>query len=221
MNENELLPEPLPPDPFPLLAQWLETARTRRAQPNPDAIVLATADDQGNPSARVVLCRHLIAEPGFLVFFTNYDSRKGRELFLRPRAAAVFHWDTMNRQVRVEGPVVRSPAMESDIYFARRPLQSRIGAWASKQSEPLASRAQLERQIADTMTRFGIEAGTKDAEVPRPEHWGGFRLWPEAMELWIEGPNRVHERARWTRQLAPSDAYSFTPGSWQATRLNP
>lgn len=221
MNEKEFLPEPLPSQPFALVAQWLETARANRVQPNPDAMVLATADDEGNPSARVVLCRHLITDPGFLVFFTNYRSRKGQELTVRPRAAAVFHWDAMSRQIRVEGPVVRSPAAESDAYFAHRPLQSRIGAWASRQSEPLSSRAQLERQVAAAMEQFGIQPGTHTADIPRPEHWGGFRLWPEAVELWIEGSNRVHERARWTRQLAPNDAYSFTPSSWQVTRLNP
>ncbi len=221
MSSSEFLPEPLPQDPFVLFAEWFGTARAQRVQPNPDAMVLATTGKGGNPSARVVLCKHLVATPGYVVFFTNYQSRKGQELESTPRAAAVFHWDTLSRQVRLEGPIVRSPADESDAYFASRALASRVGAWASEQSRPLSSRAALAAQVAATETRFHVQPGATNGAVPRPPHWGGFRLWPDTLELWVEGPGRTHDRARWTRTLAQADATSFTPGLWQGTRLNP
>jgi pyridoxamine 5'-phosphate oxidase len=221
MYSPEFLPEPLPQDPFVLFAEWFGAASAQRVQPNPDAMVLATTDQAGNPSARVVLCKHLAATPGYVVFFTNYQSRKGQEIKRMPRAAAVFHWDTLSRQVRLEGPVVRSPADESDAYFASRALASRVGAWASEQSQPLSSRAALAAQVAATETRFRVQAGALSGDVPRPPHWGGFRLWPDTLELWVEGPGRTHDRARWTRTLAPADATSFSASSWQGTRLNP
>ena len=132
MPANEFLPEPLPPEPMSLVGAWFTDAARARAQPNPDAMTLATVDAAGMPSARVVLCKHLAVDAGYVVFYTNYRSRKARELMDRPRAAAVLHWDQLHRQVRIEGPVVRSPVVESDTYFNQRPLASRIGAWASR-----------------------------------------------------------------------------------------
>lgn len=217
----DFLPEPLPDDPFPLYAEWLHEATSRRIAPNPDAMVLATTSRDCLPSARVVLCKSLVARPGYIVFYTNYHSRKGRELEAVPHAAAVMHWDALGRQVRLEGHVVKSPAEESDLYFASRPLASRVGAWGSRQSEVLPSRAALAEQVAAAARRFGVSADTTIATIPRPAHWGGYRLWPLAIELWVEGPGRVHDRARWTRQLQPADAHTFTTGPWHATRLNP
>lgn len=218
---SSTLPEPLPTDPLPLFANWFEEARTRQVQPNPDAMVLATVGASGAPSARVVLCRQLASPDGYAVFFTNYDSRKGRELMAQPRAAAVLHWDTLHRQVRVEGPIVRSPPQESDVYFARRALDSRISAWASAQSQPLASRAELIENVRRTAQRFHIAPEATSGEVPRPPHWGGYRLWFDTIELWTEGAHRVHDRAVWERELQPRDAYSFTATPWVGTRLNP
>lgn len=214
MSSPGSLPAQLPDDPFPLFEQWFKSARDERVQPNPDAMVVASATRDAQPSARVVLCRRLIAQPGYVVFFTNYASRKGREIETNPRAAAVLHWDTLNRQVRLEGPVVRSPATESDEYFASRPLDSRIGAWASLQSEPLESRTGLLKRVAVMAARYGTQ-------VPRPPHWGGYRLWPDAMELWVEGAFRVHDRARWTRSLEADGPHGFACSAWQATRLFP
>ena len=219
--DNEFLPEPLPREPFTLFKQWFDLAWEKRLQPNANAMVLATVDDEGGPAARVVLCKHLIAEPGFLVFFTNYLSNKGEQLRAHPRASAVFHWDALHRQVRVTGPVVKSPAQESDEYFALRPLASRVGAWASRQSAPLASRAQLTQQVDEVLQRYGIAVDATEGNIPRPPHWGGLRLWPETVELWIEGPGRVHDRAVWTRKLQPQDATTFLGGAWTSTRLNP
>ena len=208
------LPSKLPQDPFPLFEEWYRSARDDKVQPNPDAMVVASATSDARPSARVVLCRQLIVDPGYVVFFTNYESRKGRELEQNPRAAAVLHWDTLGRQVRLEGSVVRSPEAESDEYFAGRALDSRIGAWASLQSQPLDSRTTLLKRVAAETARFGVR-------VPRPPHWGGFRLWPDALELWVEGRFRIHDRARWTRTLTPSGPSEFEAGTWTSTRLFP
>lgn len=218
---DDLLPEPLPAEPLALFGSWFGEARARNTQPNPDAMVLATVGADSAPSARVVLCKRFAADPGYLVFFTNYESRKGQELQAHPRAAAVFHWDALHRQVRIEGPVVKSPRTEGEEYFASRALASRIGAWASEQSRPLASRATLAAQVEAARTKFGIAANEATANVPCPPHWGGFRLWIEVMELWVEGAGRVHERAVWRRTLQPRDAHSFSAGAWQSTRLNP
>jgi pyridoxamine 5'-phosphate oxidase len=220
MPADELLPDPLPADPMSMFATWFSDARARHVQPNPDSMVLATVGENSAPSARVVLCKRLVADQGFVVFFTNYESRKGRELTAQPRAAAVFHWDTMHRQVRIEGPILRSPAPESDQYFASRAIESRISAWASKQSEPLASRQDLTDRVRESMQQLGVVPGTQD-HVPRPPHWGGFRLWIDTIELWAEGAGRIHDRARWHRPLTKKDEFSYTGGPWTGTRLNP
>ncbi len=220
---NDLLPDPLPAEPMALAAAWLTTARAARQQPNPDAMVLATSTADGWPSARIVLCKELDAELGRVSFVTNYDSRKGRELEQNARAALVFHWDHAHRQVRIEGVVVKAPAAESDAYFATRNWQRRIGAWASAQSQPLRSREQLADAVRDVAERFGAPqptAGNIDespgAHIPRPPFWGGYYVWADAVELWIEGAARIHERALWTRSLTTTGA-----GPWSATRLQP
>jgi len=224
---TETLPDPLPANPLEVAADWLEQARIDAAQPNPNAMVLATADDRGFPSARVVLCKDIAAQPGFIVFYTNYLSRKGRELGVNPRAAAVFHWDHRHRQVRIEGRVEVLSDADSDRYFRSRAWQSRLGAWASEQSQPVESRQALSAAVAAAARRFGVpyhgpgapEPETIDVEVPRPPNWGGFRLYADAVELWVEGEFRIHDRARWTRVLADGDAHSRAP--WSVTRLQP
>jgi pyridoxamine 5'-phosphate oxidase len=221
MAADPTLPDPLPADPMPLFHEWFRDAGARRAQPNPDAMIVATTASGGEPSARVVLCKRVDAAAGYIVFFTNYASRKGHELAARPRAAAVFHWDALHRQVRIEGPVLRSPERESDQYFASRSVDSRVAAWASAQSEPLASRAELQRRVREFGERFGVAPGAASGTVPRPPHWGGYRLWVEKMELWSEGAHRVHDRAVWTRPLQRADEFSFAGGQWRCTRLNP
>jgi pyridoxamine 5'-phosphate oxidase len=225
---QECLPDPLPPEPLGLVVHWLADARARSTQPNPNAMVLATVDRQGWPAARVVLCKEIDPEPGTLTFFTNYLSRKGAELDALPRAAVVMHWDALHRQVRIEGPIVRTPAAESDAYFATRAWQSQIGAWASHQSLPVASRATLLAEVEATAQRLGAPSpiGSPDSAahpgipIGRPPHWGGYRLWAEVVELWVEGYARIHDRARWTRRLETSDA-GFRPTPWSATRLQP
>lgn len=181
---------------------------------NPNALSLATADSDGRPAVRMVLLKHL-APAGYLVFYTNYGSRKASELERTGRAAAMLYWEDLGKQVRFEGRVVRSPAAESDAYFATRPLRSQVNAWASRQSEPLEDVADLERRAAEKLR----EAET--GPLARPSSWGGFRLWFEALELWAEGANRFHERIRYTRELAPDGACDFRAGPWSWQRLQP
>ncbi len=221
MPENDFLPDPLPENPLPLFASWFLDARARALQPNPDAMVLATVGAEALPSARVVLCKRLDDIAGYVVFFTNSYSRKGRELANCARAAAVMHWDALHRQVRIEGRVLRSPDHESDEYFASRAVLSRLSAWASNQSEPLESRAALAEKIEEVAQRFGISPSAATGQVPRPPHWGGYRLWIESIELWVEAPGRSHDRAVWSRSLTEKDELSFAAGPWSATRLNP
>jgi len=218
---DDFLPEPLPAEPFAIFGDWLLKAERDRTQPNPTAMVLATVGEDGTPAARVVLCRQVVADPGYLVFFTNYLSPKGRQLAAHPRAALVFHWDALHLQVRMPWPVLKSPEGESDDYFANRPLAARIGAWASKQSENLTSRAQLAAQVEETQRRFNIDPNAADGFVPRPPHWGGYRFWPESIELWVEGPGRIHDRAAWTRTVRSVDEFTMHGGPWSSTRLNP
>lgn len=221
---TETLPDPLPADPLVVAAAWLEQAIVDAAQPNPNAMVLATVDARGQPSARVVLCKAIEPNSGCVLFYTNYRSQKGRELAANPRAALVFHWDHRHRQVRAEGLVEALSDAENDAYFQTRPWQSRLGAWASAQSQPVESRVELGRKVAEAAARFGIPyggPGTAEpegilAQVPRPEHWGGYRLRVEAMELWVEGEFRIHDRARWTRDTA-----GIGVPRWTVTRLQP
>lgn len=223
------LPDPLPLDPMPLASTWLRQAWDEQAQPNPNAMVLATLGDDDRLSARVVLCKEIVTAPGYLVFYTNYLSRKGRELAAWPRAAAVFHWDTLQRQLRVEGEVVPSPACESDDYFASRPWRSRVAACASQQSAPIASRQALVVQWQAAANELGApdpmampdDDEEPDFQVGRPDFWGGYRLWVDAVEFWVEGEHRLHDRARWHRELVASDDGGFRTGPWHHGRLQP
>jgi len=226
MFPTEFLPDPLPAEPLQIAAAWLAEAVRRADQPNPNAMVLATVNAAGQPSARVVLCKDIVTAPGYVQFFTNYESHKGRDIGENPRAAIVMHWDHLHRQVRIEGIVRKAPADDSDAYFALRPWQRQVGAWASQQSRPVDSRATLLADLARTAARFGAPVpGPEDdppppgIAIPRPPHWGGYCLWASAVELWVEGESRIHDRARWERTLdAPGET---APGPWRATRLQP
>jgi pyridoxamine 5'-phosphate oxidase len=223
-HHTELLPDPLPEEPLAVVSGWLTDSWKLRQQPNPNSMVVATVDSEGRPSARVVLCKDIVPQPGYVVFYTNYLSRKGKELTQNPRAAAVMHWDVLRRQVRVEGPVVKAPEADSDAYFASRAWQSRLGAWASAQSEPIGSRKELQDAVANVAKRFGappLDAEGANVVVPRPPNWGGFRLWAESVELWVEGDARIHDRARWTRSLTKRSDGSIHAGPWASTRLQP
>jgi pyridoxamine 5'-phosphate oxidase len=217
-----LLPTPPPEDPLPVAIRWLAEAMALGRR-NPNAMALATNDAQGRSSVRMVLLKAL--EPaGYAVFYTNYGSRKAAELMATGRAAAVLHWDDLGRQLRFEGAVVRSPAAESDAYFAKRPLGSQINAWSSEQSRPLTDPGALERRAAAKAADLGMgnaDVAASELRLPRPDFWGGFRLWFDAVELWAEGTNRFHERLLYRRELEVADRYRFESGPWRWQRLQP
>lgn len=218
---TELLPDTLPANPLITAERWLAEGWKTAHEPNPNAMALATVSATGAPSVRIVLCKGIIADPGYIVFYTNYRSRKGGELKANPRAAIVLHWDHLHRQLRVEGTVTPTTDAESDAYFASRSQTSAIGAWASEQSQPVASRSLLEQAVAHERERLNPQ-GSPDAPIPRPPHWGGYRLWANAVELWVEGASRIHDRARWTRELGPVvNPNAFAPSAWSSTRLQP
>jgi len=178
-------------NPFDVFQEWL--AEAEASEPNdPTAMSLATVDAAGNPSVRMILLKG-VDERGF-AFYTNFESRKGRELLACPRAALCFHWKSLRKQVRIEGPVEIVSDAEADAYFHSRARVSQIGAVASDQSRPLNSRATLEAKVAE------IEAKLKGAEVPRPPNWSGFRVVPQAIEFWKDGAFRLHDRILFQRQ---------------------
>lgn len=191
-------------EPFGLFAAWFEDARAKEPA-DPNAMALATVDAKGLPDVRMVLMKGF-DESGF-TFYTNTTSKKGRELAGNAKAALLFHWKSLNRQVRIRGPVEPVTPQEADAYFATRPRQAQIGAWASQQSSPLESRFAFEKAIALYAARYPL------GDVPRPPHWSGFRIVPSSIEFWHDRPFRLHDRIEFTRE-APGMA-------WTRTRLYP
>lgn len=190
-------------DPFVLARAWLAEAEAR--EPNDaNAIALATVDADGMPNARMVLLKEI--EVGSFVFYTNYRSAKAREIDSAGKAAFVMHWKSLRRQIRARGPVTREEGPQADAYYRSRSLPSRLGAWASRQSDPLASRATLMAEVARV-------AALKGLDPDRPPFWGGYRIVPVEIEFWADGANRLHDRFRWTR-VDPATA-------WTVTRLSP
>jgi pyridoxamine 5'-phosphate oxidase len=194
------------PDPYRQFACWFDEA-LKAQLPEANAMTLATAGVDQRPSARIVLLKGFDAR-GF-VFYTNYASRKGHELALHPQVALLFHWVELERQVRIEGVAGKVDDAESDTYFAERPRASRLGAWASPQSEPVAGRAALEQRLVAVEQRFR-DAGER---IPRPPHWGGYRVVPDVLEFWQGRHSRMHDRVRYRRDL--------DSGGWTIDRLAP
>lgn len=208
---SEPLPPLLPDDPLPLAARWIEeaTAAVRTAT----AMALATVDAGGHPAVRMVICRGFDAAAGALVFYTDRESPKGRDLERTRRAAALFHWERFERQIRVEGPVTHVSEADSDRYWETRPLDARLAAVASDQSRPIASR----RAFLD---RIEATRRAHPQHVPRPARWGGYRIWAERVELWAGQPGRAHDRAVWARSLTASGE-EYRGGPWRGSRLMP
>ncbi|WP_207102175.1 pyridoxamine 5'-phosphate oxidase [Paracoccus shandongensis] len=193
-------------DPFDIARRWL--AEAEATEPNdPNAIALATVDAEGMPDARMVLLKEIEGQgaDGSFVFYTNYDSAKGRQIAATGKAAFVMHWKSLRRQIRVRGDVTRVEGEQADAYYNSRALQSRLGAWASRQSQPLDSRATLVAEVAKLSLRYGTRP-------PRPAFWGGFRIVPIQIEFWADGAFRLHDRFRWDKEAS---------GSWFVQRLSP
>ena len=190
-------------DPFALFGRWFDEAGACKAIQDATAMALATVDEHGAPAVRMVLLKHWDGD-GF-VFYTNLGSPKARQLMGNPRAALCFYWMPLEKQIRIEGAVTPVSGAEADAYFASRDRQSRIGAWASKQSQPLTRRFELERRVAHFAARFGL------GEIPRPSWWSGFRVRPDRIEFWILQPYRLHDRV----------CYDRCDAGWQRRRLFP
>ena len=190
-------------DPFAIARDWLATAEA--AEPNdPNAMALATVDGDGMPNVRMVLLKAIEAD--HFVFYTNYDSVKGQEIAHAGKAAFVMHWKSLRRQIRVRGVTAREDGPAADVYYTSRSLKSRLGAWASRQSQPLSSRGALMAEVAKVTARHGINP-------PRPPFWGGFRILPTEIEFWADGAHRLHDRFRWRREAEGE--------RWEIVRLNP
>lgn len=199
-------------DPVALFAAWMAEAEAAEPE-DPNAMTLATADAGGRPSARMVLLK-AADERGF-VFFTNLESDKGRQLAANPQAALCLHWKSLRRQVRIEGRVVPVSDGEADDYFQSRARDSRIGAWASRQSRPMAGRWELETRVAQYVAKFNI------GPVPRPPFWSGFRVVPDRIEFWRDRPFRLHERLVFLREVFDPAAAAAAHGAWRTERLFP
>jgi pyridoxamine 5'-phosphate oxidase len=199
--------DPLPSNPAHIVKQWLDEAFAAGVQANPHAVALATVDPDGRPSVRMVLCNEIDPEAAAFTMYTNIESRKGRAIRSEPQCAIVFHW--ASRQARIEGRADLTPAERCDAYFATRPLEARLGAWASAQSEPIGSRAEILDKLDAASKRFN--ASREEDPVPRPPHWGGFTLVADSIEIWVSREGRIHDRAVWQR----------SGKDWVPTRLQP
>ncbi|KKJ78396.1 pyridoxamine 5'-phosphate oxidase [Kiloniella litopenaei] len=195
-----------PSDPYDVFDAWLKEAEEKELN-DPTAMSLSTVDASGMPSSRMVLLKDW-DQQGF-VFYTNYESRKGEQLLAHPKAALMFHWKSVRRSVRIEGLVEQVTPEEADEYFASRPKQSQIGAWASDQSRPLEGRFELEKRVAKYAAKYGL------GKVPRPPHWSGFRVCPLRIEFWQDGPFRLHDRLVYSTDDAKQS------GQWNTERLFP
>ncbi len=221
MTDSDLFSRALPESPLPILQAWLDEALEKLGPHNPMAMSLATVDENGHPDARMVICRGYDPDEGWLVFYSDRSSPKGQQLAKTPRATAVFYWQPLERQVRISGPVSVAPDAQSDAYFASRPVGAQIAAWTSDQSQPLAARDELERRYGQMLERFGLRSDVGGpAEVPRPERWGGYRIWAERIEFWVGRTHRLHDRALYARELRASGA-GFRGGDWRVTQLEP
>lgn len=223
-DEGERLPDILPDSPFPIFKQWFDQAMSEKLAPNCNSMNLATIHSDGYADARTLLCKSIDVDAGSIMFYTNYNGMKGQQLAANPNASGTIHWDHYERQVRIRGTVIKATEAQSDAYFASRALESRLGSWISDQSQTIESRDALLEKVVDVIDQLGIDAAdlmnNKEIIIPRPPHWGGYHLHAHTLELWSAGTGRIHDRARWTRDLNINGDQA-TVGDWSSTRLQP
>ena len=204
---SKILSQSMTQNPLLLLQSWLNEAMELDLQPNPDTMAIATSNSQGLPNVRVVLCKEINTEEGYVVFYTNYNSVKSLEIKENPKCSALFHWDKLGYQIRIRGEILQSPDQENDTYFASRHLGSQVGAWASNQSNPVEDRDALDGQFKKILDRFNLTSESitrNEQKIPRPPNWGGYRLWIEEIEFWLNQKDRLHDRLHFRRALSIS-----------------
>ena len=221
---RKILSQSMTQNPLLLLQSWLNEAMALDLQPNPDTMAIATSNSQGLPNVRMVLCKEINTEEGYVVFYTNYNSVKSLEIKENPKCSALFHWDKLGYQIRIRGEILQSPDEENDTYFASRHLGSQVGAWASNQSNPVEDREALDDQFKKILDRFNLTSESitrNEQKIPRPPHWGGYRLWIEEIEFWLNQKDRLHDRLHFRRALTISSEGIETEKKWTVKRLQP
>ncbi len=221
---RKILSQSMTQNPLLLLQSWLNEAMELDLQPNPDTMAIATSNSQGLPNVRMVLCKEINTEEGYVVFYTNYNSVKSLEIKENPKCSALFHWDKLGYQIRIRGEILQSPDEENDTYFASRHLGSQVGAWASNQSDPVEDREALDGQFKKILDRFNLTSESitrNEQKIPRPPNWGGYRLWIEEIEFWLNQKDRLHDRLHFRRALTISSEGIETEKKWTVKRLQP
>ena len=221
---RKILSQSMTQNPLLLLQSWLNEAMELDLQPNPDTMAIATSNSQGLPNVRMVLCKEINTEEGYVVFYTNYNSVKSLEIKENPKCSALFHWDKLGYQIRIRGEILQSPDEENDTYFASRHLGSQVGAWASNQSNPVEDREALDGQFKKILDRFNLTSESitrNEQKIPRPPNWGGYRLWIEEIEFWLNQKDRLHDRLHFRRALTISSEGIETEKKWTVKRLQP
>lgn len=221
---RKMLSQSMTKNPILLLQSWLNEAMELDLQPNPDTMAIATSNSQGLPNVRMVLCKEINTKEGYVVFYTNYNSVKSLEIKENPKCSALFHWDKLGYQIRIRGEILQSPDEENDTYFASRHLGSQVGAWASNQSNPVEDREALDDQFKKILDRFNLTSESitrNEQKIPRPPNWGGYRLWIEEIEFWLNQKDRLHDRLHFRRALTISSGGIETEKKWTVKRLQP
>ena len=211
-------------NPVLILKEWMDEVVESKIQPNPNSMSISTIDANDRPNSRMVLCKEINEELGYLVFYTNYKSNKSKEIGVNNECSGLFHWDTFGYQVRVRGIIVKSPEVESDNYFATRDIGSQLSAWASHQSQIVEDRESLDNQFQQAMDKFNLkesELESSDINIPRPKFWGGYRIWIREIELWLNQKDRFHDRLLFTRKLVTTSSGIEASNHWVIKRLQP
>ena len=218
LNQSDIL------NPMKVLNDWMKEVSNDGKQPNPNCFSIATTNREGSSNARMVLCKEIDIEDGYIVFYTNYNSTKAIELDYQSECSGVFHWDNYGYQVRIKGFALKSPRDESDDYFLSRSLGSQVAAWASEQSNSIGNRQDLEKQFDATLKKFNIKQKQlmeNDQKLPRPPFWGGYRIWIHEIEIWLNQNDRFHDRLLFQRDLSLKDGRYISTKGWIKKRLQP